>query len=227
MGNVADRVRRRSTRRQGSTRTVTSSNEATDPEPVDFVTISDDLETGDICLLYRKGVDQPHYAMFLKYEDLGEDSPLLLVKGKTKPLPLDKFNKKGRDVRIISASTRIFYGDYEKVIIQKLTKNKPITGEQVEEVAEAVRKTEFHEDELKIIEDPNLSPESRSQYACTFMLAHVFSGLGCISVEPHTVTPENFISYLNLGKPTSIKLPETRAGPLVAHGSPPLLAKLM
>ena len=230
MGNVADRVRRRSTRRQGAQsipRTATSSNEAADPEPVDFITISDDLETGDICLLYRKGVGQPHYAMFLKYEDLGEDSPLLLVKGKTKPLPLDKFNKKGRDVRIISASTRIFYGDYEKVIIRKLNKDKPITGQQVDEVAETVRNTEFHEDELKIIEDPNLSPESRSQYACTFMLAHVLSGLGYITVEPRTVTPKNFISHLKLEKPISIKLPETRAGPLVVHGSAPLLAKLM
>ena len=228
MGN---RSSRRSTRRENTHRpqgTVTGSSEAADPEPVEFSTIADTLETGDICLLYRKGMDQPHYAMFVKYEDLGSNSPLLLLKGKTKPLPLEKFDKKGqRDVRIISASTRIFYGDYEKVLIRKLKKEETISSQKVDEVAEAVRNVEFHESELKFIEDTNLSAESRSQHTCTFMLAHVLSRLGHLSVEPHTVMPKDFISHLKLQNPISIKLPETRAGPLVSHGSPPFFAKLM
>ena len=228
MGN---RSSRRSTRGESTHRpqgTVTGSSEVAEAEPVDFSSIAGTLETGDICLLYRKGTDQPHYAMFVKYEDLGDDSPLLLLKGKTKPLPLEKFDKKGqRDVRIISASTRIFYGDYEKVLICKLKKDNAILGQQVDEVAETVRNTEFHENELKFIEDASLSAESRSQHTCTFMLTHVLSRLGHLSVEPHTVMPKDFISYLKLDNPISIKLPETRAGPLVSHGSPPFLAKLM
>ena len=226
MGN---RSSRRSTRRGDAyTPQETVTNKATDLEPVEFASIADTLETGDICLLYRKGMDQPHYAMFVKYEDLGKDSPLLLLKGKTKPLPLKNFNDKGpRDVRIISASTRIFYGDYEKVLIRKLEKDQAIPGAQVDEIAETVRNTEFHENELKVITDETVSDESRSQHTCTFMLAHVLSRLGHLSVEPHTVTPKDFISHLKLKDPISIKLPETRAGPLVSQGSPPFLAKLM
>ena len=228
MGN---RSSRRSTRRENTYKsqgTVTGSNEAADPEPVDFSSIADTLETGDICLLYRKGMNQPHYAMLIKCDDLGENSPLLLLKGKTKPLKLENFDKKAqRDVRIISASTRIFYGDYEKVFIRKLKKEQTIPSQQVDEIAETVRNVEFHENELKFIEDANLSAESRSQHTCTFMLAHVLSRLGHLSVEPHTVMPTDFISHLKLDDPISIKLPETRAGPLVSHGSPPLLAKLM
>ena len=225
MGN---RASRRATRRDTPQGTATGSREVADPEPVEFSSIANTLETGDICFLYRKGMDQPHYAMFVKYEDLGDYSPLLLLKGKTKPLLLENFDKKGqRDVRIISASTRIFYGDYEKVLIRKLKKEQAISSQQVDEVAEAVRKVEFHENELKFIEDTNLSAESRSQHTCTFMLAHVLSRLGHLSIEPHTVMPKDFTSHLKLDNPISIKLPETRAGPLVSKGSPPFFAKLM
>ena len=228
MGNHSSRQNTRTENTCAPQGTVTESREAAEAEPVDFSSIADTLETGDICLLYRKGMDQPHYAMFVKYEDLGDDSPLLLLKGKTKPLPLENFDKKGqRDVRIISASTRIFYGDYEKVLIRKLKKENAILGQKVDEVAETVRNTEFHENELKIIEDANLSAESRSQHACTFMLAHVLSRLGHLSVEPHTVMPKDFISHLKLDNPISIKLPETRAGPFAFHRSPPFLSKLV
>jgi len=223
MGGMLSRQRRRSTYRS---RAIFSSDEAVDPAPVEFSSIANNLETGDVCLLYRKGMEQPHYAMFVVYEDLGDDSPLLLLKGKTKPLPLERFQKGQRDVRIVSASTRIFYGDYEKVLIRKLKKDKAISSHRVDEVAEEVKNLEFHENELKIIQDPNLSDALRSQHTCTYMLAHVMSRLECISVEPHTVTPKDFISHLSLDDPIFIKLPETREGPLV-HGSPPFLAKLM
>ena len=219
---------RRNRAGQHSQQTTSSSDAATAPSLVDFYSMTNTIATGDICLLYRKGMEQPHYAMFVKYEDLGDHSPLLLLKGKTKPLPLENFDKTKRDVRIISASTRIFYGVYEKVLIRKLNKDgKVIPGHQVDEVAETVRSLEFHESELKLLEDANLSAESRSHYMCTFMLAHMLSRLGHMSVEPHTVTPQDFINHLKLEDPISIKLPETRAGPMVSHGSAPFLAKLM
>ena len=195
-------------------------------EPVNFVSIADTLETGDLCLLYRKGIEQPHYGMFVVYEDLVDHPPLLLLKGKTKPLPLSNFDSEHRHVRIISANTRIFYGDYEKITICKLRKDKIIPGIKVDKVADAVRDTEFHRDELKAIRDPNLSDISRSQHVCTSMLAHVMSQLGYLTVEPHKVTPDSFLSHLLLDEPISIKLPETRKGPLCT-GSPPFLAKLM
>ena len=227
--DMGTRFRRQSIRRGDAIRPQeTATNKVADLEPVEFSSIADTLETGDICLLYRKGMDQPHDAMFVKYEDLGKDSPLLLLKGKAKSLLLENFNDKGRqDVQVISASTRIFYGDYEKVLIHKLRKDQVIPGAQVNEIAETVRNTEFHENELKLIMDENLSDELRSQHVCTFMLAHVLSRLGYLSVEPHAVTPKDFISSLKVDDPISIKLPETRAGQLVSHGSPSFLAKLM
>ena len=230
MGNLLSRRRHRTRRSNFSFSQGGASSDETGPggpSPIDFNSIANTLQTGDICLLYRKEMEQPHCAMFVRYEDLGDNSPLLLLKGKTKPLPLEKFVKSQRDVRIISASTRIFYGDYEKVLIRKLKKDQVIPGQKVDEVAETVRSLEFHENELKLIEDANVSAESRSQYVCTFMLAHVLSRLGHASVEPHMVTPENFIGHLKLDDPISINLPETRAGPLVSHGSPPFFAKLM
>ena len=200
----------------------------TELTPVEFTSIANTLETGDLCILYRSMTEQPHYAMFVVYDDLGDHSPLLLLKGKTRPLPLERFEceKCLRHVRIVSANTRIFYGDYVKVLICKLKKNQMIPGAKVDEVAEIVRKLNYHENELKIIEDANLSDACRSQYVCTFMLAHVMSRLGCTTVEPHTVTPKDFTKHLSLHEPISIKLPETSEGPLIT-GSPPFLAKLM
>lgn len=203
-----------------------------EPTTVEFTSVRGTLETGDICMLYRKGMEQPHCAMFVLYEDLGDHSPLLLLKGKTKPLPMEQFkrerDKRLRHVRLVSASCRIFYGDYVKVLVYKLKKNKIIPGAHVDRVSEIVRKLEFREDELKVIEDPNLSDACRSQYVCTFMLAHVMSRLGCMSVQPHTVMPEDFMKHLTLDEPISIELPETTKGPLLTgHCSPPFLAKLM
>jgi len=213
---------------ENSVQTKLTSEGSTELTPVEFSSIADTLKTGDLCILYRHNMEEPHYAMFVVYEDLGEHSPLLLLKGKTKPLPLERFKRERslRHVQIVSASSRIFYGDYEKVVIRKLKRSQIISGAHVDEVTEIVRKLNYHDDELKIIEDTNLSRPRRSQYVCTFMLAHVMTQLGCMSIEPHTVTPATFINHLNLDEPISIKLPETSKGPLIT-GSPPFLAKLM
>lgn len=201
-----------------------------EPTPVEFISVRDVLETGDICMLYRAGMEHPHCAMFVVYEDLGEHSPLLLLKGKTKPLPIEKFrherDKSLRHASLVSANCRIFYGDYVKVLVYKLKKHKIIPGAHVDRVIDIVRKLEYHEDELKVIEDPQLSDACRSQYVCAFMLAHVMSQLGYISVQPHTVMPECVLKQFMFEEPISIKLPETTKGPLIT-GSPPFLAKLM
>ena len=228
MGGLFSRRRERAASQQQQQRPGSGDATTTEegPAPVDFVSIADTLKTGDLCLMYRKGSEHPHYAMFVVYEDLHEQPPLLLLKGKTKPMPLDKFEKTQRHVRIISASTRIFYGDYEKVVIRRLIKDKIIPGAQVDQVADTVRQLEFHEDELKIIEDKSLSDDSRSHYVCTFMVAHVMSRLEQYKGEPHQARPKTFLDGLSLGELISINLPETRMGPL-STGSPPFLAKLM
>ena len=202
----------------------------TELTPVEFTSVANTLKTGDLCVLYRDGIEHIHYAMFVVYEDLGDHSPLLLLKGKTKPLPLERFKRQHekslRHVRIVSANGRMFYSDYVKILIYKLKQKQEITGANVDKVTEIVRKLNYHEDELKFIESAKISDAQRSQHVCTFMLAHVMSQLGCMSVQPHTVTPENFINHLNLEEPISIKLPETTEGPCVT-GSPPFFAKLM
>lgn len=202
----------------------------TESVPIEFTSITNTLETGDLCILYRSGMEQPHYGIFVVYEDLGDHSPLLLLKGKTRALPLKQFERQREKnlhhVRIVSANCRIFYGDYVKAMICRLKKKQIIPGARVDEITEAVRRLSYHEDELKIIEDANLSNAQRSHYVCTFMLAHVLSRLGYMSVQPHTVTPDDFTKYLSLDEPISIKLPETTKGPLIT-GSPPFFAKLM
>ena len=198
--------------------------------PVELTSIANTLKTGDICAMYREGIEQTHYAMFVMCEDLGDHSPLLLLKGKTKPLPLGLFKREHeknlRHVRIVSANGRMFYGDYVKVLIYKLKQKQAVTGASVDKVAEVVRKLNYPEEELKLIEDVKTSDARRSQYVCTFMLAHMMSLLGCMSVQPHTVTPENFLNYLDLDEPISIQLPETNTGPCIS-GSPPFFVKLM
>ena len=202
----------------------------TELAPVEFSSVANTLKTGDICVLHREGTEHIHYAMFVMYEDLGHHSPLLLLKGKTKPLPLELFKREHekslRHVRIVSANGRMFYNDYVKIMIYRLKQEQLVTGANVDKVSEIVRKLNYHEDELKFIEGAKISDARRSQYVCTFMLAHVMSRLGCMSVQPHTVTPENFINHLNLDEPISIKLPETTKGPCVT-GSPPFFVKLM
>lgn len=201
-----------------------------DTKLVELASVAGTLQTGDLCVLYREGMEQPHYAMFVVYEDLGDHAPLLLLKGKTKPLPLECFKceheRNLRHVRLVSANCTIFYGDYKKVLIYKLKQNQIIPGARVDNVTEIVRKLKYHEDELKLIENVGLSDAHRSQYVGTFMLAHVMSQLECMSVQPHAVMPEDFTRHLSLDEPISIKLPETTKGPLIT-GSPPFFAKLM
>ena len=198
--------------------------------PIEFNSVANTLKTGDVCVLHGEGTEHIHYAMFVVYEDLGDHSPLLLLKGKTKPLPLELFKRERekslRHVRIVSANGRLFYSDYVKILIYRL-KQEHVIKECVDYVSEIVRKLNYHEDELRFIEGAKISDARRSQYVCTFMLAHVMSRLGCMSCQPHTITPENFISHLNLhDEPISIKLPETTKGPCFT-GSPPFFVKLM
>lgn len=195
-----------------------------EPIVVKFKNIEDSLKTGDIALLYRHGQSEPHFAVFINHAECDEHFPLLFIKGKTKPLELKNFRSDKREVRIITAVTRIFYGDYEKVIIRKLNINRRIDCKEAMDVAEEVEEIPYTQQEIMFITD-STSPEERSRYMCTFILAHVYHKLGILLSKPSDINPKNFQDALPLGEPISIKLPSVKSGPLI-HGDPPLLAQI-
>ena len=66
-------------------------NPADYKKPIKFKKIQPTIRTGDLALLYRRDVPLPHLAIFINHAENDPLFPLLLVKGKTKPLPLEKF----------------------------------------------------------------------------------------------------------------------------------------
>ena len=197
-------------------------------KPVKLVTLERKISTGDVALLYRVGQPTPHLAVFIQNEPCDPNFPLLLVKGKTKPLPLEQFNpKSGRFAHPVTAATRIFYGDYERVVIRHLRQSSaqiPLCSEAMK-LVDSIQRIPFTEDEEGVIKSATTDGE-RSALVCMFMVAHFYSLLGVFEGEPSTVRPETLLEVLDLTDPISIKLPPVKPGPLKS-GDPPLLAKLV
>lgn len=214
--------------RRGSTQStpVDSSITASIDVTVKFKDIEESISTGDLVLLYRHGDQQPNYGIFVNHGECDEHFPLLLIKGKTKPLPLEHFNKTRRDVRIITAVTRLFYGDYERVAIRRLRAGDKIGCLKAMEAAENVEmNVHFTPQELMFITEASTDNE-RSLYACTFALAHVYKYLGVMIANPVDIRPDTFQDALPLSSPIFIKLPKAKPGPLIG-GAPPLLSQLV
>lgn len=194
--------------------------------PVKFSEIEDNIATGDLAVLYRGENETPHFAVFIQHDGCDSSFPLLLLKGKTKPLPLEKFNPNTpRDAHTVSATTRIFYGDYRKVAIHHLLMENEFQCLSVMKIVDALKKIVFTEKEIETIKNAP-SSEERSAVVCTFMVAYFYRRLELLNVDPSTVSPQNLVSLLKLSEPTFIKLPKLKEGP-VAAGDPPLLAKLV
>ena len=193
---------------------------------VDFVDIESGLKTGDLVLLYRHGNPHPHCGVVVDFSKSDRDFPLLLIKGKTRPLELSTFTQhKERNIRITDVATRIFYGDYEKVAIRKLMKGTDCSCESVIKIAEKVDQAPFSSEEIKAIEGAD-SPEQRSAVLCAFNLARIFHELGALSTDnPSCVRPDTLEEFLHLQEPEYIRLPPVKEGPLTT-GDPPFLAKL-
>lgn len=192
---------------------------------VKFRDIEDSLNTGDLALLYRHGEKQPNYGIFVNHGECDPYFPLLLIKGKTKPMPLVHFNTSSRDVRVITAVTRIFYGDYERVAIRRLKAGEKITCNRALEAAIKVEtQIPFTTQEIMFITEAANDTE-RSLYACTFVLSHVYKELGIMLTNPTDVRPDTFQDALPLSSPIYIKLPPYKPGPLIG-GTPPLLSQL-
>jgi hypothetical protein len=201
-------------------------NPAEFKKPVKFKKIQPTIRTGDLALLYRRDEEIPHVAIFINHVETDPLFPLLLVKGKTKPLPLAKFHpQKCRFIHPITATTRIFYGDYERVAVRYVQSDDGIDVQQAMDAIAAVEAVPFSEKERKAISDAATDHE-RSLYMSTFMAAYYYRELGVFTGTPDEVTPENFLAQLPLSDPLYIKLPSVKLGPMV-NGDPPFLKQLV
>ena len=195
-------------------------------KPIKFKKIQPTLQTGDLALLYRREQPVPHVAIFVNHVESDPLFPLLLVKGKTKPLPRDKFHPdKPRFIHPITATTRIFYGDYEKVAVRYIQTTEAIDVEKAMAAITAVEAIHFSEKERRAIEAAE-TDHQRSLLLSTFMAAYYYKELGVFAGAPDEVTPENFVEQLPLSNPLYIKLPTVKLGPM-AHGDPPFLKQLV
>ena len=198
---------------------------------VEYAAIEEDIKTGDLAVFLREGQDIPHFAVFIQHPQDDPDFPLLLVKGKSKPLPKEKFDPSlGREARTTTAVNRIFYGDYKRVEVMHLETNENFPIDKVLENVQKVQKIPFPEAELEAI-NKEITPEERSALLSALMIAHIYklmpvSGDPVFSGNPSKITPQNLLQSLKLSQPRSIKLPPTKPGPLVT-GDPPLLYKIL
>lgn len=198
----------------------------TENRPIKFSEIEDGIATGDLAVLYRGANETPHFAVFIQHDHCDPNFPLLLLKGKTKPLALEKFDPNiSRDAHTVSATTRIFYGDYRKVAVHHLLSDKVFQCPNVLAMIDELSKIAFTDREIDAIKNAP-SPEERSSIVCTFMVAHFYKRLELLNVDPSTVTPHSLIDFLKFSEPTFIKLPKLKEGPVVS-GDPPFLAKLV
>ena len=189
-----------------------------------FSEIEHTISTGDLALLYREGQEVPHYAVFVQHSECDPNFPLLLIKGKTKPLPMNKFTPV-RHAHPVTAVTRIFYGDYKQVAIRRLKLDNPIECGKAMELMDEVMKIPFTPHELDAITNAK-SPKERSSIVCTLMVSHLYHLLGILQGDPSTVTPASLEDHLDLHDPMFLKLPPVKLGP-VADDDPPFLAKLV
>lgn len=193
---------------------------------LEYSQIVESIATGDLAVLYRAGWKQPHFGIFVQHAEEDPDFPLLLVKGKSKPLSFAKFDKTlGREAHTTSAINRIFYGDYVKVHVRHILTNDVFPIDKVLENVEKVQKIPFSDYELEAIEKAE-SEEARSALVSALMVAHFYqlmpvSSDPIFSGDPAQVTPDTLQDCLKLSKPEGIKLPATKPGPL-ATGEAPL-----
>ncbi len=198
---------------------------------LEYSQITESIATGDLAVLYRAGWKQPHYGVFVQHTKEDPDFPLLLVKGKSKPLSWEKFDKTlGREAHTTSAINRIFYGDYVKVHVRHILTNDVLPIDKVLENVEKVQKVPFSEYELEAIEKAE-SEDARSALVSALMVAHFYQLMPVTSDpifngDPARVTPDTLQNCLNLSKPEGIKLPATKPGPL-ATGEAPLFDRIV
>ena len=215
-----------------------------------FHKLQRDLDTGDLCIMYRAKSKEPQFGIFVNYKECNPQFPLLLLKGRSKFMSLAEFDRhqagpKYREVRLISASSRIFYGDYNKVYVCRLNRHHADAAScmRIDEVIQAIEKTPFSPGEVEAIEaeiksmtpvgfhavsgEDSIRPYSRVlTIPSALVVAYVYKELGYLRGDPWTARPSTLEEMLDLGPRMRVKVPKPRWGP-VQKGEPPLLAKLV
>lgn len=202
----------------------------------EYSEIEETIASGDLAVLYRKGQKTPHFAVFIQHPQDDPDFPLLLLKGRTRPLPKEQTSAQ-REAHTTTAVNRIFYGDYEKVLVRHLESRAcgEIPISKMMELAEEVQKTTLSDGEQAAIANAE-SDEARSALASAFMVAEFYKLLSksvstdrdrpIFEGEPSQITPHTLQQWLKLKEAKSINLPPLKPGPLVT-GDPPLLHQLL
>ena len=196
---------------------------------VELNDIKNSLKTGDLLLLYRKDAEFPNYAILVDNSANEEYFPLLMVKGSTKPMSKDNFSKR-RYLTAVTAVTRIFYGDYERVAVCRLTSDqKDISAKKALDTVDQVDTEKYSEDELKLIDEAETDP-IRSVMVSVLNLSVLYSKLGIIGepVTPSSVKDiyKTWNTTLPVGEPTFINVPPIKPGPMKG-GTPPFYQKIL
>ncbi len=211
-----------------------SKSEQSAEQLFEYSKIEKTIASGDLAVLYRKGQKTPHFAVFIQHPQDDPDFPLLLLKGRTKPLPKERTLAR-REAHTTTAVNRIFYGDYERVLVRHLESRacSEIPINKMMELAEEVQKSSFSDGEQDAIANAE-SDEARSALVGAFMIAHFYKLLSksvstdrpVFEGEPSQVTPHTLQQCLKLTEAKSLNLPPLKPGPLVS-GDPPLLHQLL
>ena len=210
------------------------SAEAEKEQLFEYSEIEETIASGDLAVLYRKGQKTPHFAIFIQHPQDDPDFPLLLLKGRTKPLPKENILAR-REAHTTTAVNRIFYGDYEKVLVRHLESRAcgEIPIKKMMELAEKVQAIIFTDSEKDAIAKAE-SDEARSTLVGALMVAQFYKLLSdsvstdnpIFEGEPAQVTPHTLQECLKFGETKSLHLPPLKPGPLVT-GDPPLLHQLL
>lgn len=192
---------------------------------VQFSEFEGKICTGDLAILKCPGSNVKHYAVFIQRDKSDENFPLLLVKGKTKPLASFNPNAK-RQATPVTATTRIFYGDYETVAVRSLEPKIELSCHEVLKIVDRIPDVAFFEEEVAAVQSSEVNDDERSSILSAFMIAHFYKKLGALKVDPITITPQNLEEKLVLADPVYIELPKVKEGS-VAKGDPPFLYKLV
>ena len=195
-------------------------------EEVKFCDVEASLKTTDLVLLYKPGQSLPHYASFIDYKEIDPCFPHLLVKGRSLPLEMADFSPHERDVCVHTAETKMFYGDYEKVAVRKLTHHKrTISSNEAMKVVDAIKNISYSEKEKAAVSNAK-SVEERNAIASTYVIAHFYKQLGILEEDPADLLPETFEKALPLEEAVFFTLPPVKHGAMIT-GKPPLLARLV
>lgn len=192
--------------------------------PIRLAVFEEKISTGDLAILKRSGESVHNFAVFVQHDACDPTLPLLLIKGKTKPL--QNFNPQNkRHAHPVTAANRIFYGDYEMVSVRRIEPKLEISCHDTLKIIDEIPEVAFSNEEIQVIQAAP-SAEERSSILCTFMIAHFYKKMGVLKADPNEIRPSNLETNLSLTEPTYIKLPAVKEGP-VARGDPPFLSKLV